>query len=48
MILRKGLGVRREWELGDLIECWTLDEVDVGLLANKSAATRLGFALLLK
>jgi hypothetical protein len=48
VILRKGLGVRREWELGDLIECWTLDEVDVGLLANKSGATRLGFALLLK
>ena len=46
--MRKGLGVRREWELGDLIECWTLDEVDVGLLANKSGATRLGFALLLK
>jgi len=40
--------VRREWELEDLIECWTLDEEDVRLLANKSGATRLGFALPLK
>jgi hypothetical protein len=40
--------VRREWELEDLIECWTLDEEDVRLLANKSGATRLGFALTLK
>ena len=37
-----------EWALEDLIECWTLDEDEVGLLANKSGATRLGFALLLK
>jgi Domain of unknown function (DUF4158) len=40
--------VRREWELEDLIDCWTLDEEDVKLLANKSGATRLGFALALK
>jgi Domain of unknown function (DUF4158) len=40
--------VRREWELEDLIDCWTLDEDDVKLLANKSGATRLGFALTLK
>jgi len=40
--------VRRDWALEDLIECWTLDEDEVGLLANKSGATRLGFALLLK
>jgi uncharacterized protein DUF4158 len=40
--------VRREWELEDLIECWTLDEEDVRLVANKSGATRLGFALTLK
>ena len=40
--------MRREWELEDLIDCWTLDEEDVRLLANKSGATRLGFALALK
>ncbi|MET8006568.1 DUF4158 domain-containing protein [Nonomuraea glycinis] len=40
--------MRREWELEDLIECWTLDEAEVELLANKSGATRLGFALILK
>jgi hypothetical protein len=44
----RAAGVRREWELDDLIECWTLDEDDVRLIANKSGATRLGFALLLK
>ncbi|MFI7642332.1 DUF4158 domain-containing protein [Nonomuraea sp. NPDC049400] len=40
--------MRRDWELEDLIECWTLDEAELDLLANKSGATRLGFALLLK
>lgn len=40
--------MRCEWELEDLIECWTLDEAELGLLANKSGATRLGFALMLK
>ncbi len=40
--------MRREWELEDLIDCWTLDEAEVELLANKSGATRLGFALILK
>jgi hypothetical protein len=40
--------VRREWELEDLIECWTLDEEELALLANKSGATRLGFGLMLK
>lgn len=38
----------REWELEDLIECWTLGDGDFGLIANKSGATRLGFALALK
>ncbi len=38
----------RARELEDLIECWTLDEADLGLIANKSGATRLGFALALK
>lgn len=40
--------MRREWEPEDLIACWTLVEVDQELVANKSGATRLGFALLLK
>src|ERR1017187_9853072 len=40
--------MRREWELEDLIACWTLDEEEFALLANKSGATRLGFAVLLK
>jgi hypothetical protein len=40
--------VRREWEAEDLIACWTLVEADQELVANKSGATRLGFALLLK
>lgn len=40
--------MRREWELDDLIECWTLDEAEFGLLVNKSGATRLGFAVMLK
>jgi len=45
---RKGCAMRREWELEDLIECWTLDEAELGLLANKTGATRLGFAVMLK
>jgi hypothetical protein len=40
--------MRREWELEDLIECWTLDEEEFRLIANKSGATRLGFCLMLK
>ncbi|MEV4399146.1 hypothetical protein [Nonomuraea sp. NPDC049607] len=40
--------MRRDWELEDLIECWTLDEEEFALLANKSGATRLGFGLMLK
>jgi len=40
--------VKREWELEELIECWTLDPEEVALLANKSGATRLGFGLMLK
>jgi len=40
--------VRDDWEPQDLISCWTLDEADWRLLANKAGATRLGFALLLK
>jgi hypothetical protein len=40
--------VRQEWEPEDLIEVWTLLEEDQERLRNKSGASRLGFALLLK
>ncbi|MEV0517449.1 DUF4158 domain-containing protein [Nonomuraea sp. NPDC050405] len=40
--------VRTEWEPDELIDAWTLVEDDWGLMGNKSGATRLGFALLLK
>jgi hypothetical protein len=39
---KKGAEMRREWELEALIDCWTLDEDEQGLLANKSGATRRG------
>lgn len=40
--------MRDDWELEDLIACWTLDEADWRLVANKTGQTRLGFAVLLK
>jgi hypothetical protein len=40
--------VRREWETEDLLECWTLSDGDRELVGNKTGATRLGFALVLK
>ncbi|RBQ18476.1 hypothetical protein DP939_18365 [Spongiactinospora rosea] len=40
--------MRREWELEDLIACWTLDEDEFALVGNKTGATRLGFSLMLK
>ncbi|MGI5341902.1 DUF4158 domain-containing protein [Streptomyces sp. CA-181903] len=40
--------MRQEWEPEDLIEVWTLLEDDMKRVRNKSGATRLGFALLLK
>lgn len=40
--------MRREWETEDLIECWTLVDGDRKLVGNKTGATRLGFALMLK
>ena len=40
--------MRREWDLEELIECWTLDEGEFELVGNKSGATRLGFSLMLK
>lgn len=40
--------MRQVWEPEDLLAAWTLVEADWELVANKSGATRLGFALLLK
>lgn len=40
--------MRQEWDPDDLIACWTLVDSDWALIANKAAATRLGFALMLK
>lgn len=40
--------MRRDWEPEDLVASWTLVDEDWRLIANKSGATRLGFALLLK
>jgi hypothetical protein len=36
------------WEPEELVAGWTLLEADRRLVANKTGATRLGFALLLK
>lgn len=44
---RVGL-VRRDWQPEELIASWTLVDRDWELVANKTGATRLGFALLLK
>lgn len=40
--------MKRHWTADELTEHWTLHPLDLALLANKSGATRLGFALLLK
>ena len=40
--------MQREWSPEQLIDCWTLLEEDRTLLRNKSGASRLGFAVLLK
>jgi TnpA family transposase len=40
--------VQRDWEPEELIGCWTLVEEDQRLVGNKTGASRLGFALLLK
>ena len=40
--------MRRDWQPEELIDCWTLVDRDWELVANKTGATRLGFALLLK
>ena len=40
--------MRQDWEPEDLLAAWTLVEDDWRLVANKTGATRLGFAVLLK
>ena len=40
--------MKRQWENEDLIEHWMLSTWDLGQLSNKTGATRLGFAILLK
>ena len=40
--------MKRQWEQEELIDWWTLSATDRALLGNKTGATRLGFALLLK
>ena len=40
--------MRREWEPEELIASWTLTHRDWELIVNKSGATRLGFAMLVR
>jgi TnpA family transposase len=40
--------MKRQWTTEELIEHWILDVNDRALLGNKTGATRLGFAVLLK
>ena len=40
--------MKRDWQAEELFEHWTLGPLERELLGNKSGATRLGFALLLK
>jgi hypothetical protein len=40
--------MKRVWTTDELVDHWTLGPADLSLLANKTGATRLGFALLLK
>lgn len=40
--------MKRQWEHEELIEHWTLHTGERALLGNKTGATRLGFAVLLK
>ncbi len=40
--------MKRQWETEELIEHWTLHVKELALLGNKTGATRLGFAVLLK
>lgn len=44
----QGVFLKRYWEIDELIEHWTLLPNEITMLANKSGANRLGFAVLLK
>ncbi len=40
--------MKQKWHVDELVEVWTLDDADLGLVRNKTGSTRLGFAVLLK
>jgi Domain of unknown function (DUF4158) len=40
--------MKRHWGIDELVEHWTLLPRETELLTNKTGATRLGFAVLLK
>jgi Domain of unknown function (DUF4158) len=40
--------MKRHWETDELVEHWTLLPRETELLTNKTGATRLGFAVMLK
>ena len=40
--------MKRDWEISELQEHWTLQPGELTLLSNKNDENRLGFALLLK
>lgn len=40
--------MKRRWPAEELFEHWTLLADDMSLIGNKSGATRLGFAVVLK
>jgi hypothetical protein len=42
------VSMKRDWSADELAEHWTLLPSEQALLSNKSGATRLGFAVLLK
>jgi hypothetical protein len=46
--MRLGYGMKRTWDIEELIEYFTLVPPELELLGNKTGATRLNFALLLK
>jgi len=39
--------MKRQWSPGELADCFSMRGEDHELLANKTGATRLGFAVLL-
>jgi hypothetical protein len=45
---REEITMKQHWGTDELVEHWTLVPRETELLTNKTGATRLGFALLLK